>query len=200
MNNKLINHLEECIDLGFQWIEKIELESKNPPEGLAAFLNHYYRLVGEWEDQVKRGLPNNAPKREFSLAKSPDSNIDHLSSVPSDVQRLINSIKARINVLKDYKNELHSRSFILGPQARLNINSTDASTNIISDEISIINKLELEFEQNYKGTDKKALISLIQELKQNPEPKRRSKIVSKLLARGAQVAQIVSLIAQLIST
>lgn len=198
----LKHNLEDYIDLGYQWIEKIEEEYKNPPNGgVGDVLSKYYRLVGEWEEQVKRILPNAARKRAFALAKSSDPTYESGKSV--GLQNLIKNIRAKIAVLEEYRKEEASRlSFDLsGPQSRVNINSPDSSVNVITGEfISVVNQLELEFEQNYQEEDKKELLKLLDELKgKQIENKRAGEILGILLTRGAEIAQIGSLVAQLLS-
>lgn len=196
-------HLEDSILLGYQHIAKIEEEYRNPPDnGLIALLDKWYRIIKEWEEQVKRGLPNTSRGMAFSQAKSSDISYESGKSV--DVQNLIKNIRAKIQVLEEYrKEELQPASFILsGHQSRAYINSSDSSTNVIADQFSlVVNQLEAEFEKNYKGTDKKELLELTDELKtKQGDSKRAKEIIGTLLTRGAELAQIGSLIAQILST
>lgn len=203
MDNKLLYELEDFISLGYQWIEKIEEEYQNTPrEKTSEILSKFYRLVGEWQEQVKSGLPNESRKREFSMAKS--NNPTYQANKSVDIQNLVKSIEAKIAVLKEYKSELRTPSFSvssLGAHSRVNINSTDNSTNVIADQFVLtVNQLEAEFENNYIGPDKKELLSLISELKESKDSKGRTReILGRLLTRGAELAQIGSLIAQLLS-
>ncbi len=199
-DRKLFYELEDLISLGYQWIEKIEEEYRNPPDnGISAILSKYYRLVSEWEEQVKQKLPNNSRRLQFSLARSTDPTYE--ANKNADIQNLVKSIRARIVVLEDYRRELQTPSVNLGPQARLNINSTDNSTNVIADQLSVaVNQLEAEFEQNYQGTDREELLGLIKELKGNQSGgKRAREILGTILTRGAELAQIGSLAAQILA-
>ncbi len=195
-------HLEDSISLGYQFIEKIEEEYRNPPNGgLSVLLDKWYRIIKEWEEQVKRGLSNNSRRMAFSQAKSNDISYESGKSV--DVQNLIKSIRAKIQILEEYrKEELQPASFVLsGLQSRAYIHSSDNSTNIIADQFSlVVNQLEAEFEQNYAGTDKKELLKLIGELKTKQGDSKRSKeILGTLLTRGAELAQVGSFITQILS-
>lgn len=200
MNKNTIDHIEESIHLGYEWIGKIETEFPNYPNGVSAFLDHYYRLIKEWETQVSNGLSNAARKAEFMNAKSSSAAIDQLSTTPSDIQKLTNDIKEKIKVLSDYKKELQPSFINLGAQARLNINSIDKSTNIISDNfINIVNNLEQEFEMSYAGTDKEEVLALIEELKERQTSReKKNKILGTLLTKGSEVAQVASLVLQLL--
>src|SRR3989344_779551 len=107
MDNKLLYKLEDFISLGYQWIEKIEEEYRNSPrEEVQAILSRYYRLVGEWENQVKQGLPNTSRRNEFSTEKSTDPT--YVSGKNTAIQNLVKDIKAKIGVLKEYKRELQT--------------------------------------------------------------------------------------------
>mgnify|MGYP001578860739 CR=1 FL=1 len=93
-------HLEDSISLGYQFIEKIEEEYRNPPNGgLSVLLDKWYRIIKEWEEQVKRGLSNNSRRMAFSQAKSNDISYESGKSV--DVQNLIKSIRAKIQILEE---------------------------------------------------------------------------------------------------
>lgn len=201
MDNKLLYHLEDSISLGYQHIDKIEEEYRNPPDnGLTALLDKWYRIIKEWEDQVKRDLPNNSRKLAFSTAKTTDPIYEAGKS--ADVQNLIKSIRARIKVLEDYRDKIQQPSFVLsGPQSRAYIHATDNSTNIIVDKIStVVNQLQTEFEQNYHGLDKGELIKIIEDLKdEKVDNKRKKEILGTILTRGAELAQVGSLVAQLLS-
>lgn len=203
MNDDLIYKLEDNISLGYQWIEKIEEEYRTTPrERTSEILDKYYRLVNEWQELVKRDLPNEYRRREFGMAKSKDPTYQSGKSV--DIQNLVKSIEAKINVLKEFKTELKTPSInvgSLGAQSRLNINSTDNSTNVIADEFTMtVNQLELEIEQNYYGDDKEELLSLTRELKKKQEdPGRAKQIIGNLLTRGSELAQIASLAIQILS-
>lgn len=94
-DKKLFYELEDYISLGYQWIEKIEEEYRNSPgNGVSAILDKYYRLVGEWGNQVKQGLPNTYRRSKFSLAKSTDPT--YQTGKSADIQNLIKSIRAKI--------------------------------------------------------------------------------------------------------
>lgn len=200
MDNKLLYHLEDSISLGYQHIAKIEEEYRNPPNnGLTALLGKWYRIIKEWEDQVKRGLPNDSRKLSFSTAKTIDPTFEVGKS--ADIQNLIKSIRARIKVLEDYRDKMQQPSFVLsGPQSRAYIHATDNSTNIIADNfMAVTNQLEAEFEQNYHGADKEQLLKLIGTLKDKEvDHKRKREILGNILTRGAELAQIGSLVAQLL--
>lgn len=200
MGNKLLYHLEDSISLGCQHIARIEEEYRNRPNnGLGALLDKWYRILKEWEDQVKRDLPNNSRRLAFSTAKTTDSTYEVGKNV--DVQNLIKSIRTRINILEDYRDKIQQPSLVLsGDQSRAYFNATDNSTNIIADKISIVvSRLEAEFEQKYHGTDKRELVELIGDLKnEKNDNKRKRKILGTLLTRGAEIAQVGSLVAQLL--
>lgn len=199
MDSNLVYKLEDFISLGYQWIEKIEEEYRDNPHNVSAILDHYYRLVGEWESQVKQGLPNISRAARFSAAKSSDP----IFQVGKDrsIQNLVKSIRAKIDVLEDYRKELHQSIVSLGPQSRINVGSIDNSTNIIGDQFSIaINELEAEFKQSYEGSDKGELLAMIKELKgKRLEASKVRRILGTLLARGAEIAQIASLVTQILT-
>jgi len=200
MDNNSLYNLEDFISLGYQWIEKIEEEyANNPREKTSEILSKYYRLVGEWQEQVKKGLPNDSRRREFSMTKSSDPTYQAGKSV--DVQNLVKDIKAKIGVLKEYKKELQTPSISFGAQSRVNINSTDNSTNVIADQFSmIVNQLESEVENNFTGEDKGELLSLVKELKNKQDDTSRARqIIGILLTRGSELAQIASLSVQLLT-
>lgn len=200
-DNKLRYELEDNIHLGYQWIEKIEEEYRNPPANnpVVSILEKYYRLVGEWEEQVKRSLPNNYMRSKFVLAKSKDPTYEAGKS--SDIQNLTKSIRAKIEILEEFKKELQQPFINLGAQARLNYNSIDNSTNVITDQFSLtVNRLETEIEQNYQGEDKEALLGLVKELKSKEhDSKGAREIIGTLVTRGAELAQIGSFAAQLLA-
>lgn len=203
MDNNLINKIEDGISLGYQWIEKIEEEYRiTPRERTSEVLSKYYRLVTEWQEQVKRDLPNEYRRREFANAKSKDSTVQSGKSV--DIQNLVKGIEVKIIVLKEYKAELRPPSInlsVLGLQSRVNINSTDNSTNVIADQFSMsVNQIESEIEQNYKGADKEELLSLVSELKNKQnDPYRARQIIGTILTRGSELAQIASLVVQVLT-
>jgi hypothetical protein len=199
MSTDQIYKLEDFIDLGYQWIEKIEEEYSNTPrENTSSLLGKYYRLVKEWEDQVKSSLPNASRGRKFSAAKSTDPTYQANKSV--DVQNLVKSIRAKIEVLEEYRRELNQPSINLGPQARFNYQSTDNSTNVIGDQYTtIVNQIETEIEKNYTNGDKEELLELVSELKKSQKDGGKTReILGTLLTRGSEVAQIASLVAQIL--
>lgn len=59
--------------------------------------------------------------------------------------------------------------------------------------------VEAEFEQNYHDTDKKELVKLIGDLKDEKSDSKKRKILGVILTRGAELAQIGSLTAQLLT-
>lgn len=199
VDRQLSYKLEDYISRGYEWIEKIEEEYHNSSsEELGSILDKFYRIITEWENQVKDGLPNTARKLKFSTAKSTDPTYE--SGKNRDIQNLVKSIRARIGVLESYQRELKQPYINIGTQARVNINSIDRSTNIIADQYSqTVNQLEAEFEQNYQGVDKKEILNLIKELKDKPERKRGTEIIGQILSKGADLAQVASLAAQLLS-
>lgn len=201
MDNKLLYHLEDSISLGYQQIAKIEEEYRNPPDnGLTALLDKWYRIIKEWEDQVKRDLPNDSRRLAFSTAKTTDPTYEVGKN--ADVQNLIKSIRARIKILEDYRDKMQQPSFVFsGPQSRAYFNATDNSTNIITNRmLSVVNQLEAEFEQNYHGVDKRNLIKIIEDLKdEKVDNKRKREMIGTILTRGAELEQVGSLAAQLLS-
>lgn len=199
--NRLKYDLEDGISLGYQWIEKIEEEYKNPPNGgLVVVLDKYYRLVANWEEQVKRTLPNDSRRRAFSLAKNTDPMYESGKSI--DIQNLIKNVRAKISVLENYtKEEFSQTPFVLsGQQNRAYINSEDNSVNVITGNfVGIVKELEVEFQKNYQGKDKAKLLELVKTLEgKDEDAKGARKILGKLLTRGAEISQVTSLIIQLL--
>lgn len=199
--NDLIYKLEDFISLGYQFMEKIEEEYRSTPhEQTSLVLDKYYRIINEWEEEVKRELPNTSRKSEFSTAKSNDPTYQ-VSKSP-EIQNLIKSIRAKVDVLKDYKKELQQPMIVqTGDQARNYFGSTDNSVNIISSQFTnIVNKLEKELEQHYAKEDKEELIRLIGELKKNESNGNKVReILGSILTRCAEIAQIASPVIQLLS-
>jgi hypothetical protein len=199
-DRKLLNELEDHISFGYQWIEKIEEEYQNRSESnpISSILNKYYHIVNEWQEQVKQTLPNAYKRTKFANARNNDPVYE--SGKNADIQNLIKSIRAKINTLEEFRQELQQPFINLGPQARLNYHSTDNSTNIIGDQYLVtVNQLETEFENNYHGVDKDELLGLIKELRETKSNSKRTReILGMLLTRGAELAQIASLVIQLL--
>lgn len=200
--SKLKYHLEDSISLGYDFIDKLEHEyQESPREKNSELLTKFYRLQQDWVNQVKAGLPNMARQKAFELAKSSDPTYE--TNKNPQVQNLVKDFRAKIIKLEEFlQDEKQGISLnVSGAQSRAYVNSTDNSTNIITDQFqSLVGQVELEFKHKYNGSDKKELLKLINQLKkEDNNPNKAREILGTLLSRGAELAQIGSLIAQLLT-
>lgn len=88
----------------------------------------------------------------------------------------------------------------MGDQSRINIASTDNSSNVI-EKTTLLEKLEHEITKHSKEDNRETMLSLVKEIRKlgntSKEKEKARSHLAEILSRAANVAQIGSLVAQI---